>query len=124
MFLLVALMAVTAPSSLDLTMAYKMCVEDFAIQQIRSGEAADVLVTAGEANCTSEFALVQAAVYQETWSDPATKRALRTLPRTDVARVAQDSIDRQLLDTRAQIHSAVLRNVVFVKTRLNVNDDR
>lgn len=111
-------------SASDLALDYKKCVEEFAISQIRSGESAEILVRAGEAECTTKLSAIKDAVRADIRAMPSTRDAYKALPKAEVDKLVEESADERLRDYREASREAALRNVVFLKARLNEQETK
>ncbi len=111
-----------AASAIELAIEYKTCVETFAMDQVRSGETAEVLVEAGEAACTDRLSVMEDAYRQEVSREVSQYPDVGRLRRSDVQHVIDQSVERRVAGARAQIRAAALRNVVQFKAKLNALD--
>lgn len=108
-----------ALSANDLTLDYKKCVETFAIGQVQSGEPAETLVRAGEAECLEQVSLIEKAVRTEIQSQTETINAYKNLPKLDVDKLVNEAVADRMAMYLKTSHDAALLNVVFLKARVN-----
>lgn len=116
---MLAILLLVLAGSVDLTIDYKMCVEKFAIDQVRSGESAETLIASGEANCVAEWTKVERAHQREFWDEIAKIPEAKTLSKADIQQLADDAIKSRNDGAKEQARAGALRNVVFFKARLN-----
>ena len=123
MKIIIGMLLLGTADTTDLALDYKKCVETFAIGQIRSGEAAEVLVQAGETNCSGFLLPIETAVRLEIRSLPVTVDGYKKLPKVDVDKLVEEAVQSRIAIYQKLSHEAVLRNVVFVKARINEREN-
>ena len=116
--LVVSSLLMSAGESSEAAMTYKACVEEFASDQIRSGESAETLVRAGESNCSEQRAVLRAVMRVEIEREVRDDPNAQSLIWSDVQKIIDEGLESRMELILSIIREAALRNVVFFKSRV------
>ena len=110
---------IIASTTTSMMNTYQDCVQTFAFAQIRSGENAETLVSAGEAECRREREDLKSSI-RDTVSDEVNSLPdAKYLSQTDLEPLIDNAVNERASFIVEAVRELALRNVVFVKARLN-----